>query len=53
MKSVSVYYVEYLKSFRLHEQDTQYTYNVTLRGVGAAIFAVEKQELLRILSVCL
>jgi len=33
------------------EQDRQCTYNVTLRLVRATIVAVEKQKVLRILSV--
>jgi len=35
------------------EQHGQGTYNVTLRGVSVTIFAVEKQNVLHILSVCL
>jgi len=34
-------------------QDNQCTYNVTLRRVRATGFAVEKQKVLHILSVCL
>jgi len=33
-------------------QDRQFTYNVTWRPVRATIFAVEKQYVLYILSVC-
>jgi len=37
----------------LLKQDRKYTYDVTLRRVRATIFAVEKQKVLHILSVCL
>ena len=36
-----------------NKQDTQYTYNLTLRRVSLNIVAVEKQYVLHILSVCL
>ena len=35
------------------EQDRQYTYNVTLRRVRATIIAVDKQQVLYNVSVCL
>jgi len=35
------------------QQDRQRSYNVTVRRVLATIGAVEKQEVLHILSVCL
>jgi len=53
VKSVLMYYVDYLNAFRLHEQETRYMYNIALRRVLAAIPAVKKQEILHILSICL
>jgi hypothetical protein len=53
VKSVLVYYVDYLSTFRLHEQDTQCTCNIALRCVCAAIVAVKKQEVLHIVGECL
>jgi hypothetical protein len=41
------------QSIHLEQQDTQYTYNVTVRDVRVTIFAVGKQQALQILSVCL
>ena len=35
------------------EQDRQCTYNVNVRRVPAAVVAVEKREVLHIVSVCL
>jgi len=36
-----------------HQQDRQFIYSLTLRRVSVTIFAVEKQWVLHILSVCL
>jgi len=36
-----------------HKQDRQCTYNVALICVRATVVAVEKQQVLHILSVCL
>jgi len=45
---------EYVVAPVLHSgHKTQHTYNVTLRRVRATIFAVEKQQVLHILNVCL
>jgi hypothetical protein len=35
------------------KQDSQYTYNVTLRHVRLTVVVVEKQYVLHIVSVCL
>jgi len=41
------------KEEHVYVQDRQCTYNVTLRRVRVTTVAVEKQQVLHILSVCL
>ena len=44
---------EYTQSLLITEQDSQCTYNLTLKRVHVTNVAVEKQRVLHILSVCL